>query len=135
MSENFSKVVGIDHDGNPTELIIEPEKTVSPKFSTGDAESDYKKAREIYHKVGEAGKAAITELAHIAKITGEPRAYEVLATIIKSLNETAKQMHEMHGKSSGETNNQTVNVDKAVFVGSQADILKLIRESKKDGSE
>lgn len=108
----------------PSEIVIEDERI-------GHEKEDYDKTRKIYDKVTETGLAAIENLSEVAKLTNEPRAYEVLATMIKSLNETAKHMTELHASripTVPVTPSGNVNIDKAVFVGSQADLLKVIKD-------
>lgn len=98
-----------------------------------DEEEDYKKSRELNHVLAEIGINSLNELKNIAAITNEPRAFEVIATLIKSLNETSKQMNEIHvNKKTGVIDNNpngNVTIDKAVFVGSHSDLLKTIRNA------
>lgn len=83
----------------------------------------------------EKGNVAMDELLHVAKESEHPRAYEVAAGLIKNLSELNKDLLEIQ-KRRKDLNPQeaasikNVNVDKAVFVGSTAELVKLLRASK-----
>ena len=75
------------------------------------------------------------QLLHVAKESEHPRAYEVAAGLIKNLSELNKDLLEIQ-KRRKDLNPQeaasvkNVNVDKAVFVGSTAELVKLLKTSK-----
>jgi hypothetical protein len=64
-----------------------------------------------------------------------PRAYEVAAGLIKNLSDLNKDLLEIQKRkkdlSPQETSNvKNINVDKAVFVGSTAELVKLLKTNK-----
>ena len=71
-------------------------------------------------------------MLQVSKHSESPRAYEVAANLIKNLSDLNKDLLEVQKrkkdlvveKSSG------VNVDKAVFVGSTAELMKLLKTNK-----
>ena len=72
----------------------------------------------------------------VAKETEHPRAYEVAANLIKTLGDLNKDLldlqkkkKELSGTNSTSNGNTTV-IDKAVFVGSTNELVKLIRSNK-----
>jgi hypothetical protein len=80
------------------------------------------------------GNRAITELASVANQSESPRAYEVLATMMKNLAEMNKDLLELQKRKKelapqSETT-KGVNIDKAVFVGSTNELLKMIKGNK-----
>jgi Terminase DNA packaging enzyme len=134
--EKLSNTLGIEYspmtiEGRQVAEQDHKKKTLVPSDRVLDEEEDYRKTREIYNTVAEVGVLALSEIGQVAKSSNSPRAYEVIATLIKSLNETAKNMSELHlaEKTAAEQKSKSdVNIEKAVFVGSQADLLKSIRE-------
>ena len=78
--------------------------------------------------------AAIDNLLLVAQESEHPRAYEVAANFIKTLGDLNKDLLEIQKQKQSlrpvEINNQSINVEKAVFVGSTAELLKQIRENK-----
>lgn len=132
---DFQKELDAEKDNNGTYSIqkVAPsngELEIVPADRQKDEEEDYQKTREIYSKVAEIGIENLQRISDVAEYTSEPRAFEVVAIIMKSLNETAKNLSDIHASRKPETGEKSsINVDKAVFVGSQADLLKAIKES------
>ena len=124
---------------------VEPIQTVEPlpvaKLTTdvvpvGDeVETDAALARKNIKSLLDKGSNAIDNLLLVAQESEHPRAYEVAANFIKTLADLNKDLLDVQKKKSDlrpqqTTNNQSINVEKAVFVGSTAELLKQIRENK-----
>ena len=82
----------------------------------------------------DTGSKAMTDLASVANQSESPRAYEVLATMMKNLSEMNKDLLALQ-KAKRELTPQSeaakgVNIDKAVFVGSTTELLKMIKSNK-----
>lgn len=98
-----------------------------------DEEEDYKLARKTYRNLLEQGNTAIDMMQDIAADQENPRAYEVIATLIKTLADTTSNMYDIQEKRKKNrtvinNNSQNISVDKAVFVGSNLDLLKHMKE-------
>lgn len=101
-----------------------------------DLDKDYEDARETMKQLVEKGNQAIDHLLSIASDTEHPRAFEVVATLIKNTAEAnekllniQKTVREMKGmKTAGEKTG--VSVDKAIFVGSTSELSKLLKNSR-----
>ena len=75
----------------------------------------------------------MNELMLVARDGQHPRAYEVLATLMKNLGDLNKDLLEIQKRKKdlapkSESNN--LNIDKAVFVGSTAELVKMIKSNK-----
>lgn len=94
-------------------------------------------SRSNYYNLIEKGNEALDGILEVAKESQHPRAYEVAANMIKNLSDVTeklmilqKQQLELKAKDpaaaqpAGPTN---ISVDKAVFVGSTADLLKQLK--------
>ena len=99
-----------------------------------DVQYDYEVSRETHRGLLEQGQEALEGILKIAKESQHPRAYEVAATMLKNLSDMTDKLMGLHEKRralDGETKGgttQTVNIDKAVFTGSTADLLKQIKK-------
>lgn len=101
-----------------------------------DLDKDYEDSRKTLKELVKKGNDAIDHLLAIATDTEHPRAFEVVATLIKNtaeaneklmvMQKSVRDMKNIKQKDSG------VNVDKAIFVGSTAELNKLLK-GKKDG--
>jgi hypothetical protein len=111
--------------------------TVSAKYNKPDIESDladaYQQSRENLQGIIDQGQEAMHEILEIAKAGQHPRAFEVYGGILKNMVDAnkellniQKQMREMDNTKK-ETNN--TKIDKAIFVGSTADLGKLLKDN------
>ena len=97
-----------------------------------DADAEF--ARSNMRTLITNGNDALEKLAYVADQSESPRAYEVLATMMKNLAEMNKDLLELQKrKRELEPQSETtkgVNIDKAVFVGSTTELLKMIKSNK-----
>jgi len=72
----------------------------------------------------------------VANESEQPRAYEVVATLIKNLSDLNKDLLELQKRkkdlqgSDDKKQSGNVNVDKAVFVGSTTELVKFLKNNK-----
>ena len=114
---------------------VKPGATDTTKLDN-DLDEDYDEARQTLKGLVKKGNDAIDHLLSIATDTEHPRAFEVVATLIKNtaeanekllaMQKAVRDMKNIKSKESG------VNVDKAIFVGSTAELNKLLK-GKRDG--
>ena len=117
--------------------IPEEEKNLLPAIKTeqnvdlkGDLKDAYEQSKDNLQEIIEQGKEAMDEILQIAKAGQHPRAFEVYGTLLKNMVDAnkellniQKQMRDMDGKKKdGDT-----RIDKAIFVGSTAELSKLIK--------
>lgn len=134
---NFEKNMTEIFDVTPSTIVEKPHLPVTTEtpVSKGlevDLDADYLESRQTYKELIEKGNQAIDHLLAIASETEHPRAFEVVATLIKNTSEAnekllnmQKLMREMKGLKTND--NSKVSVDKAIFVGSTAELSKLIK--------
>ena len=82
------------------------------------------------------------ELLEIAKAEESPRAFEVFGQLLKNMTDSQEKLMELHQKkqkleNDGERQEVTKaqNVTNALFVGSTADLLKLVKKETKGTKE
>jgi len=112
-----------------TELKPEPPARIIPK-SGKDDDIDYNYARENYYNLIERNQDAVEEMLEIAKQSEHPRAFEVVGQLIKSgldANKELMGLHKTKKELSIEKGGHTTTVNNAVFVGSTADLQKLLK--------
>ena len=129
----LSEVLGIE---NAVEIIPpkkEPEIVNTP-HEAGDADADYQLSRRTFRDLINKGNVAMESLTDLAKESESPRAYEVLATMMKTIADTTKDLYDLQKKTKdlrGERREEpSITVEKAVFVGKPSDLLKKIKEQK-----
>jgi hypothetical protein len=101
--------------------------------NTNQIDSDAEFARTNMRTLIDNGNKALTELSAVANQSESPRAYEVLATMMKNLADMNKDLLELQKRRrelQPKESTQNVNIDKAVFVGSTAELVKMIKSNK-----
>ena len=110
---------------------IKPESTTRVIPQNGkDDDIDYNYARENYYNLIERNQDAIEEMLEIAKQSEHPRAFEVVGQLIKSgldANKELMGLHKTKKELSIERGSHTTTVNNAVFVGSTAELQKLLK--------
>jgi len=108
---------------------------------------DYKFARKNLKNAMDIGNEALEDLIEIAKSSQQPRAYEVIATLVKNVSDASdklmdvnKKLHEIEIIAEPEKNLK--NMDKlelnqqnnTYYVGSTADLQELINNTMSDNT-
>ena len=113
---------------------IKPESTTRVIPQNGkDDDVDYNYARENYYNLIERNQDAVEEMLEIAKQSEHPRAFEVVGQLIKSgidANKELMGLHKTKKELSIEKSGPGVAVNNAVFVGSTAELQKLLKAKK-----
>ena len=98
--------------------------------------SDADFARNNIRELVTQGNQAVNELMLIARDGQHPRAFEVLSGLMKNLADMNKDLLEIQKRKKdlapkAETQNN-LSIDKAVFVGSTAELVKMIKTQKQE---
>ena len=99
-----------------------------------DITNDYKYSRENLYNLVERGQDAIDGILTLAKETEHPRTYEVAGQLIKNVGEVTEkllQLQEKMKKLGEETKKGPNKVENNLFVGSTAELQKLIKKNGK----
>jgi hypothetical protein len=125
-------------DVTPVEQKEKPLLPVVTKSEDGpdlknDLEDAYQQTKDNLQDLIDQGKEAMEEILNIAKAGQHPRAFEVYGTLLKNVVDAnkellavQKQMRTMDGKQKeGDT-----KIDKAIFVGSTAELNKLLKSKE-----
>jgi len=129
----LSEALGIEH--NAVEIIPAKQvEIINTPHEDDDIKADYNLSRRTFRDLINKGNQAMESLTDLAKESESPRAYEVLATMMRTVADTTKDLYDLQKKTKdlrGEKKEETtVTVEKAVFVGSASDLLKKIKEEK-----
>lgn len=134
MEEIFDVIPKSDTKPAAVPVVVPKQKTDGLDL---DLDEDYQEARDTLKSLVTKGNHAIDHLLSIASETEHPRAFEVVATLIKNTAEAnekllnmQKQMRDMKGLTKKDSGG--VNVDKAIFVGSTSELNKLLKAKNSD---
>ena len=97
-----------------------------------DIDSDYEYQRQNFYNLVEKGTGAIEGILELAKESEHPRTYEVAGNLIKQVAEVTEKLGDLQEKMkklSEVPDNAPKNVTNALFVGSTAELQKMIKGS------
>lgn len=128
LDKNLSDVFGIDY--TPVVVDDKDKQVIVHQAERANPDADY--VRSNYYGLIEKGNEALDGILEVAKQSQHPRAYEVAANMIKNMSDvTEKLMTLQKQRKELETPEQAtatnVNVEKAIFVGSTAELLKKLK--------
>ena len=139
--ENFDSIdeaLEVSSEIIKKEPIAKPTKTSHKHLKSGkeDVEKDYEYSRAQLYSLVEKGQEAVDGALDVAQQSDSARAYEVAGQLIKHVADTAdklidlqKKMKEIDEVKEKNTTNVTNN---SLFVGSTADLQKMLKQMKKD---
>jgi hypothetical protein len=134
INEKLSEIFDVEPVNLNSEISDKENLSVVVDENATDVEVDTNFARTNIKDLITKGNFAVDEILQVAKHSEHPRAYEVAGALIKSMADLNKDLLELQkrkqdlqapGKNSG---SKDVNIDKAVFVGSTAELMKLIKK-------
>ena len=131
------KYDGLDDAFNITGEIVSQETVgITPeqkpdRLTQTDITKDYEYTRGNLYSIIEKGQEAINGILELAQESEMPRAYEVAGQLIKSVSDATDKLMDLQKKLKDveEEKTKTTNVtNNALFVGSTADLAKLIKQ-------
>lgn len=116
---------------------VEVDKSLEEeKVTLDDIKKDYNYTRANLYSLIEKGQEAINGILELAQETEQARAYEVAGQLIKSVSDTTDKLMDLQKKLKDvEEVKQTkgpTNVTNALFVGSTAELAKLLKNKNLD---
>ena len=120
---------------DPVENELGIEKMLTPTISRPskdkeDVDADYDYQRENFYNLIEKGQDAIQGILNVAKESDHPRGYEVAGNLIKQVAEVTEKRGDLQEKMKRlkeVPNSAPKNVTNALFVGSTAELQKIIK--------
>lgn len=133
INDNLSEIFDIEPIQQVEVLPAIVNKSNTELVVNDDVELDSALARKNIKGLLDKGGVAIDNLLLVAQESEHPRAYEVAANFIKTLSDLNKDLLEIQKQKQSlrpQEITNSINVERAVFVGSTAELLKQIRENK-----
>ena len=134
-NDDIDKALGIVKDLPFKNQTQENKLMPLPQEDWGDAnehvERDYEYQRQNFYNLVERGTDAVEGILELAKESDHPRAYEVAGNLIKQVAEVTEKLGDLQEKMrrlKEVPNNAPKNVTNALFVGSTAELQKMLKE-------
>jgi hypothetical protein len=119
-----------------TEITSPIEKIENIKSSIEDVRKDYEYTRGNLYSLIEKGQEAINGILELAQESEMPRAYEVAGQLIKNVADATDKLMDLQKKlkevEEEKQSRSPTNVTNALFVGSTAELAKLLKNQNLD---
>ena len=103
-----------------------------------DKNNDYEFTRETLYDLIEKGREGIEEMIEVARQSEHPRAYEVLATLIKDTAQTSEKLMDLHRKIQSidqmmlPAPKQESSTTNNLFIGSTTELQRMLKDLNND---
>ena len=143
MTDEYKK---LDKTFNITPEVVKEEpksiERVNPppdRLAKSEITRDYEYTRGNLYSIIEKGQEAIDGILELAQESEMPRAYEVAGQLIKSVSDATDKLIDLQKKlkdvNQEDPKKGPTNVTNALFVGSTADLAKLIKGEQKSSKK
>ena len=134
--EKLNETFDVDGDIVPVEVEKISERVEDKKSHPDDVKKDYEYTRGNLYSLIEKGQEAINGILELAQETEQARAYEVAGQLIKNVADATDKLMELQKKLKEVEEDKKVKgpstVNNALFVGSTADLAKMLKDGLKE---
>lgn len=119
----------------PTEVELPVEKIEKITSLVDDIKRDYEYTRGNLYSIIEKGQVALNGALEKAQETESARSYEVVGQLIKTVSDATDKLIDLQKKLKDldeKPNKGPTNVTNALFVGSTAELTKLLKNQSKN---
>ena len=132
LDDAFNVATEVVTESLPTKI----EKQKPDRLTKDDIEKDYEYTRGNLYSIIEKGQEAINGILELAQESEMPRAYEVAGQLIKSVSDATDKLMDLQKKLKDVNEESPTKgpntVNNALFVGSTAELQKLLKSGLKD---
>ena len=124
----------LDIEVKAGEIVKETKKELKKLDKQEDHIKDYEYTRGNLYSLIEKGQEAINGILELAQEGQQPRSYEVVGQLIKSVGDVSDKLIDLQQKMKDlnkEDKSSPTTVNNALFVGSTAELQKLLKDGFK----
>ena len=140
MSDQFDSINDtLDIEVQAGEIVKETKKELRKISGQEDHLKDYEYTRGNLYSLIEKGQEAINGILELAQEGQQPRSYEVVGQLIKSVGDVSDKLLDLQQKmkdlNKEEKASSPTTVNNALFVGSTAELQKMLKEGLKNNEK
>ena len=133
--ENIGEALEIEATSVSKEIVKKSKEAIIRPTSGEESDKDYEYTRGNLYSLIEKGQEAIDSIMDLAQQSDSPRAYEVAGQLIKNVGDVTDKLidlqHKMKKLKEEDTRGPST-VNNSVFIGSTADLQKLLKQGFAD---
>ena len=133
--DSLNDAFNVEGEIVPIETKSEIEKIETIASTVDDIKKDYNYTRGNLYSLIEKGQEAINGILELAQESEMPRAYEVAGQLIKNVADATDKLMDLQKKLKDieeEKQKGPTTVNNALFVGSTAELAKLLKQQTQD---
>jgi hypothetical protein len=129
INKNLSNFFNIDNN-NQIETSKVP--SLGGTFDNNNFQKDYELAQDNLKKLINTGDMALQNALNVATESDSPRAFEVVAILLKTMADLNNNMLDVHKKAKDTTNTKTEvkQTNNSVFIGSTTDLQNILNKER-----
>jgi len=136
MNDQFDSINDtLDIEVQAGEIVKETKNELKKISGQEDHIKDYEYTRGNLYSLIEKGQEAINGILELAQEGQQPRSYEVVGQLIKSVGDVSDKLLDLQQKmkdlNKEEKSSSPTTVNNALFVGSTAELQKLLKDGFK----
>jgi hypothetical protein len=113
------------------------EKSAGGTFDSNNFQKDYSLVQENFKQLIGTGNVALESALKVATESDSPRAYEVVAILLKTMADLNNNVLDVHKKAKDTTNSKVEikQTNNSVFVGSTKDLQNILNKERSTEKE
>ena len=119
-----------------TDVVVGVDREKPDRLAKDDITKDYEYTRGNLYSIIEKGQEAINGILELAQESEMPRAYEVAGQLIKNVADATDKLMDLQKKLKDVEEEKQAKgpstVNNALFVGSTADLAKMLKDGLKE---
>ena len=134
--DNAFNITPTEVEVDESDVVVGVDREKPDRLTKDDITKDYEYTRGNLYSIIEKGQEAINGILELAQDSEMPRAYEVAGQLIKSVSDATDKLMDLQKKvkdvneDAPQKGPNTVN--NALFVGSTAELAKLLKNGVKE---
>lgn len=116
-------------------IVKKSNQSIQKLSSEEESDKDYEYTRGNLYSLIEKGQQAIDDILDVAQQSDSPRAYEVAGQLIKSVGDVTDKLLDLQQKMKKLKETEVKGpstVNNSVFIGSTADLQKILKQGLKE---
>ena len=134
--DNAFNITPTEVEVDESDVVVGVDREKPDRLTKDDITKDYEYTRGNLYSIIEKGQEAINGILELAQDSEMPRAYEVAGQLIKSVSDATDKLMDLQKKLKDveeDTPQKGPNtVNNALFVGSTAELAKLLKNGVKE---
>ena len=125
--DRIANILNITPTIKENDLVIHQD---TERVGSEELDTDIKYVRDMMYDTIKNTSDAVEKMLEVAKQSQHPRAFEVVATLLNTQREASKDLLDLHKKKKDlkhEDKDGPETINNNLFVGSTADLLKMIK--------